>query len=405
MIVDETIGHLDKIRQVNAGIIYQLIDMYGPISRIDLSKKAQLVPASITKIARELVDGHLITEYEYQEVGSRGRPAIGLMLETEGWHYLAVRIHYGRLVLALHDLGMSTICEDNITLPTDTDFPFLATLIYEIEQFFQRHRDKLERLTAVAITLPGIIDPKLGIVHKMPFYQVNDLPIADILRETIGVPVFIQQDIATWTLAEFLFGAATRCNNVIQLSIDNQVSAAVLHEGNLLHALSVSAVEIGHYQIIEQGERCYCGKKGCLETVTSIDNLLRIAKQRAQIQPDSRLNQLDLTIEQFCQAIKAGDTLAYEMIQTMSDQLGRVLALMVNVFNPKMLVIGSPLNMVADVFYPLLLEKIKQYGFLPYQQELILVPCHFTNESTIPAAALIKQALYNGSLLGKLLQG
>lgn len=405
MIVDETIGHLDKIKQANAGIIYQLIDMYGPVSRIVLSKKAQLVPASITKIVRELVDGHLVTEYEYQEVGSRGRPAIGLMLETEGWHYLAVRIHYGRLVLALHDLGMSTICEDNIALPTEPDFPFLATLLNEIERFFQRYHDKLERLTAVAITLPGIINPKSGIIHKMPCYDVNDLPIADVLREAIGVPVFIQQDIAAWTLAEYLFGAATRCNNVIQLSIDHQVSAAVLHEGHLLHALSGSAVEIGHYQIIEKGEPCYCGKQGCLETVTSIDNVLKMAKQRAQTYPDSLLNQSNLTIEHFCQAVKAGDSLANDIIHTMAERLGRVLAMMVNIFNPKMIVMGSPLNTIAEIFYPLILQQIKQSAFIPYQEELILMPCHFTNESTIPAAALIKQALYDGSLLNKLLQG
>lgn len=405
MIVDETIGHLDKIKLANAGIIYQLIDMYGPVSRIDLSKKAQLVPASITKIVRELVEGHLVSEYEYRDVGSRGRPATGLMLETEGWHYLAVRIHYGRLVLALHDLGMSTICEDSITLPTDPDFPFLATLLDEIETFFQRHHDKLERLTAVAIALPGIINPRLGIIHKMPFYHVNDLPIAEVLKEAIGVPVFLQQDIAAWTLAEFLFGAATRCNNVIQLSIDHQVSAAVLHEGHLLHASSGSAIEIGHYQIIDDGEQCYCGNHGCLETVTSIDNLLRIAKQRVQTQPDSVLNQPDLTIEQFCLAVKEGDWLANDIIQTMSERLGRILAIMVNMFNPNMIVIGSPLNAIADILYPLLLKQIKQHSFAPYQDDLILMPCHFTNESTIPAAALIKQALYNGSLLGKLLQG
>ncbi|GAM61448.1 transcriptional repressor of malT and manXYZ operon [Vibrio ishigakensis] len=71
-------GHIDYIKQVNAGRVYQLIDQFGPISRIDLSKLSALAPASITKITRELIDAHLVHETIVQEVTSRGRPAVGL---------------------------------------------------------------------------------------------------------------------------------------------------------------------------------------------------------------------------------------------------------------------------------------------------------------------------------------
>ncbi|MCO7034743.1 transcriptional regulator, partial [Vibrio paracholerae] len=49
-------GHIDHIKQINAGRVYKLIDQKGPISRIDLSKESELAPASITKITRELID-------------------------------------------------------------------------------------------------------------------------------------------------------------------------------------------------------------------------------------------------------------------------------------------------------------------------------------------------------------
>ena len=76
-------GHIDQIKQTNAGAVYRLIDQLGPISRIELSKRAQLAPASITKIVRELLEAHLVKETEYREIGSRGRPAVGLVLDTE----------------------------------------------------------------------------------------------------------------------------------------------------------------------------------------------------------------------------------------------------------------------------------------------------------------------------------
>ncbi|MFR2696675.1 MAG: transcriptional regulator, partial [Proteus mirabilis] len=49
-------SHIDHVKQFNLGTVFRLIDEHGPISRISLSKKATLAPASITKITRELVE-------------------------------------------------------------------------------------------------------------------------------------------------------------------------------------------------------------------------------------------------------------------------------------------------------------------------------------------------------------
>ncbi len=76
-------GHIDQIKQTNAGAVYRLIDQLGPVSRIDLSRLAQLAPASITKIVREMLEAHLVQELEIKEAGNRGRPAVGLVVETE----------------------------------------------------------------------------------------------------------------------------------------------------------------------------------------------------------------------------------------------------------------------------------------------------------------------------------
>ncbi len=95
MVADSQPGHIDQIKQTNAGAVYRLIDQLGPVSRIDLSRLAQLAPASITKIVREMLEAHLVQELEIKEAGSRGRPAVGLMVETEAWHYCRSLNGYG----------------------------------------------------------------------------------------------------------------------------------------------------------------------------------------------------------------------------------------------------------------------------------------------------------------------
>ena len=109
MVADSQPGHIDQIKQTNAGAVYRLIDQLGPVSRIDLSRLAQLAPASITKIVREMLEAHLVQETEIQEPGSRGRPAVGLVVETEAWHYLSLRISRGEIFLALRDLSSKLV--------------------------------------------------------------------------------------------------------------------------------------------------------------------------------------------------------------------------------------------------------------------------------------------------------
>ncbi len=247
VVADSQPCHIDQIKQTNAGAVYRLIDQLGPVSRIDLSRFAQLAPASITKIVREMLEAHLVQETEIREPGSRGRPAVGLMVETEAWHYLAVRISRGEIHLSLRDLSSQLVVEDQLELALTDSTPFLTRVIDHIDRFFIRHQKKLERLTSIAMTMPGIIDTENGIIHRMPFYEdVKDVPLGEALANHTGVPVYIQHDISARTMAESLFGASRGARDVIQVVIDHNVGAGVITDGRLLHAGSSSPVEIGH---------------------------------------------------------------------------------------------------------------------------------------------------------------
>lgn len=405
MIADGQPGHIDQIKQTNAGAVYRLIDRFGPISRIELARRAQLAPASITKIVREMLEAHLVQETEFQEAGSRGRPAVGLILDTQAWHYLSVRIGNGDITLSLRDLSSQLVAEDFCPLPVEQPEPLLNRIIAEIDAFFIRHQKKLERLTAIAITLPGILNARSGIVHRMPFYQISDMPLGPELEKRTGLPVYIQHDVCAWTLAESLFGAAQEAKNVIQVVIDHQVGAGVITGGRLLHNGSSTLVEIGHTQVDPQGKQCYCGNHGCLETVASSENLLELAASRLNNGgPGSQIGS-PLTLETLCEAALAGDPLATELISGVGQSVGRIVAIMVNLFNPQKILIGSPLNRAKEILYPAITDCIRRQALPTYSQQIEVEPTHFDNIGTMPGAALVKDALYNGTLLVKLLQG
>ena len=378
VVADSQPGHIDQIKQTNAGAVYRLIDQLGPVSRIDLSRFAQLAPASITKIVREMLEAHLVQETEIQEPGSRGRPAVGLMVETEAWHYLAVRISRGEIHLSLRDLSSQLVVEDQLELALTDSTPFLTR----------------------------IIDTENGIIHRMPFYEdVKDVPLGDVLANHTGVPVYIQHDISAWTMAESLFGASRGARDVIQVVIDHNVGAGVITDGRLLHAGSSSLVEIGHTQVDPYGKRCYCGNHGCLETIASVESVLELAQMRMAQSMSSLLHQRPLSVEWLCQAALQGDLLARDIISGVGNHVGRILAIMVNLFNPQKILIGSPFNLAADILFPAISSCIRQQSLPAYSQHIAVESTQFSNRGTMAGAALVKDALYNGSLLIRLLQG
>ena len=387
VVADSQPGHIDQIKQTNAGAVYRLIDQLGPVSRIDLSRFAQLAPASITKIVREMLEAHLVQETEIQEPGSRGRPAVGLMVETEAWHYLAVRISRGEIHLSLRDLSSQLVVEDQLELALTDSAPFLTRVIDHIDRFFIRHQKKLERLTSIAMTMPGIIDTENGIIHRMPFYEdVKDVPLGEALANHTGVPVYIQHD-------------------VIQVVIDHNVGAGVITDGRLLHAGSSSLVEIGHTQVDPYGKRCYCGNHGCLETIASVESVLELAQMRMAQSMSSLLHQRPLSVEWLCQAALQGDLLARDIISGVGNHVGRILAIMVNLFNPQKILIGSPFNLAAEILFPAISSCIRQQSLPAYSRHITVESTQFSNRGTMAGAALVKDALYNGSLLIRLLQG
>ncbi|MFP1764587.1 ROK family protein [Lonsdalea quercina] len=398
-------GHIDQIKQINAGAVYRLIDKLGPISRIELSKKAQLAPASITKIVRELMEAHLVHETEFPDVGSRGRPAVGLVLETKGWHYLAMRISRNTMTLALRDLSSALVTEETLPMPAEHPTPLLSRILQEVDAFFSRHQRQLERLTAIAITSPGIVDAITGIIHRMPFFDVHEMAIGPALSKHIGVPVYLQHDICAWTMAEALFGASRGYQNVIQIVIDHNVGAGVITGGKILHAGSRNLIEIGHTQVDPYGKRCYCGNHGCLETVASTESILELVQQRLSQSMSSALHGVPLTAETLCEAALRGDPLANDIIVDVGHNVGRIVAIMVNLFNPDKILVGSPLNRAADILHPAIMACIRQQSLPVYSHNVQVTATEFYNQGTMPGAALIKDALYNGSLLVKLLQG
>ncbi len=399
-------GHIDHIKQINAGRVYKLIDQFGPISRIDLSKLSSLAPASITKITRELIDAHLIHETTVQEATSRGRPAVGLQTNNQGWQFLSMRLGRGYLSIALHELGGDVLIDTKIEIHEVDQEDVLARLLYEIDDFFESYNEQLDRVTSIALTLPGLVNSDQGIVLQMPHYNVKNLNIGEEIFKATGLPVFVANDTRAWALAENLFGHSQDCDNSVLISIHHGLGAGIILDGRVLQGRHGNIGELGHIQIDRSGAPCHCGNRGCLETVASSQAIRdevskRLAKGEASVLSECE----DITVEAICEAAANGDALAIGVIEKLGEHLGSAIAIVINLFNPEKVLIGGVINQAKSILYPAIERCIAEQSLPVYTQDLQLVESRFYKQATMPGAALVKQALYDGLLLMKEIEG
>lgn len=399
-------GHIDHIKQINAGRVYKLIDQHGPISRIELSKQSELAPASITKITRELIEAHLVHETTVQESTSRGRPAVGLQVDNKDWQFLAMRLGRGYLTIALHELGGDVLIDTKIDIHEIDQDDLLARLLHEIDEFFQTYTEQLGRVTSIAVTLPGLVNAEEGIVLQMPHYNVENLPLGPEIYKVTGLPVFIANDTRAWALAERLFGHSRDKENSVLISIHHGLGAGIVLDGRVLQGRHGNIGELGHIQIDPDGKLCHCGNRGCLETVASSQAIREEVTKRLNEGESSSLSYLDeVSIEDICEAAAEGDPLAVNVIESLGNSLGAAIAIVINLFNPEKILIGGVINQAKEVLYPAIQTCIEQQSLPVYHRDLEIVESRFYKQATMPGAALIKQALYDGLLLMKVIEG
>lgn len=239
----------------------------------------------------------------------------------------------------------------------------------------------------------------------MPHFNVHNMPLGAAIHRSTGLPVFIGNDTRAWALAEKLFGNARDVDNSILVSIHHGVGAGIMLDGKVLEGQVGNIGDLGHIQIKPFGKRCFCGNNGCLETVASLQSVLEDTKALLDQGNESVLQGRKLSINLLCQAAVKGDPVAVNVITELGHNLGQAIAITVNLFNPQRILIGGELNQARSVLYPAIMDRIKNQTVPHYFENLVLEEASFYTQATMPGAALVKRAMYEGYLLMKVLEG
>ncbi len=242
-----------------------------------------------------------------------------------------------------------------IEMPTPANAPFetaLGMISAAAEDLMVECKvEGLGAPRAISVSVGGPLDIERGILYAPPHLAAwGEAPLKMQLEDIFGLPVYVEHDGNAGALAEFIFGAGRGSRNMVFLTMGTGLGAGLILNGQIYHGSSDMAGEVGHMRVAEDGPLQY-GKAGSWEGFSSGAGLVGLAHWS---QPGRW--PADLTTREVIARALAGEPAARDLVSEAGRWFGRGLAVLVDVLNPDVIVVGT----LGVVLGDLLLEPARE---------------------------------------------
>lgn len=277
-----------------------------------------------------------------------------------------------------------------------TDVPSVVAAVTRVTREALAARDDPgDEILGIGVALAGHVDGGSGNVVFSTELRANDqlwrdVPLAHLLEDRCHLPVVIENDANALTVHEQLYGNGTDVADFVAILVsDGGLGCGIVSEGIPLHGHQGLAGEVGHLFIDPGGEACRCGKRGCLETVVSLQGIRRAYARHAGVNPDDVPSLL-----------RAGeDELLADVLAAAGAALGKGVSTLLNVVNPARVVVFVPPALVEnsnaeEIFKRAVLSTATQYSFSAAARGFdLIVRAADDNLGAVGAASLVLSKL------------
>ena len=277
-----------------------------------------------------------------------------------------------------------------------TQEEIMGELAHEILQAIEDAKFSKEQIEGIGIGCPGSIDSEAGVCRYSNNLDWHDLPVVELLEKATGLKTKVSNDANVAMLGEAKFGAAKNYHNAILVTLGTGVGGGIYLNDRLYEGNKGMGAEIGHTIIVEKGEQCTCGLRGCLEAYASVSALIKQTKAAMKAHPESKMwDYVKGDIEAVngktsFETSKLGDETAIKVVDEYENHLVTGLTNLCNIFRPEAILIGGGLSYQKEYLTDALKRKLKEvhYGFLRTPEVEITVTNLGNDAGILGAAAL-----------------
>ncbi|MEV5965472.1 ROK family transcriptional regulator [Kribbella sp. NPDC051952] len=340
-----------SLRRNNLSVVLRHVRDLGPRSRARIASDTGLNKATVSSLVAELLERGLLREGSADSTRALGRP--GQLVELDGTSVCGVgaEINVDYLAVAALDLAGATVLERRVPLDVahlepSTTLDRLADLVQEAVAAVDSRGGQL---AGVTLAVPGLVQGATGDLKLAPNLGWGELSVAQEMRSRLGEPTYPLHVDNEANLAALAAYAELRrseddetgpVHDLVLLTGAVGVGGGVVAGGHLLRGGRGYSGEVGHMPVAPPGRTCGCGRTGCWETVVGLTALLHKATDR-----DDPVRDPSLDVEQRLAGItrraEAGDARTLTALKDVGTWLGIGGAILVNILNPDVLVLGG----------------------------------------------------------------
>jgi predicted NBD/HSP70 family sugar kinase len=349
------------IREPNEVRILRIVRDAGAISRIEIARSTGLHKATITDLVAKLIRAGFLEEAGEVVARKRvGRKRIILRFRPLAGLVAGVDIGMTRAAVALTDLNAHILQEESfrysVKAPPQEVLEKVADTIQSLLNASQYSKSKL---VGIGIGVQGVIDYStntLVLSHNKKSWEGETLSAP--LEKEFDVPVYVENDVKTMALGEYLLGAAKGTKNFVHIWVGDGLGAGIMINGHLLHGITSSAGEIGYNSLEsssfyeENFPLTYRGQLMFGEILTDANFVESFRRHKGQVSDD------ELTVSAIARKAMHDDPIARQVIDEYTSLLSILCISMVNTLNPEMIVVGGNLAQSYPALASMLQERI-----------------------------------------------
>jgi len=343
------------IRAQHSRLILNLLWKEREISRAELARHTSLSPSTVSAIVNDLLNTGLVKEAR-AGTSSGGRRPIILKFQDQSSSILGVELGATHVSCVLTDLRCNVRASWSAPAPVREEPELaLAKMTMGVRSVLEADGLQASQVLGIGVAVPSPVDDaRPGELLPLIVPKWEGYNITTHLENSFKRPVVVDNDANLGALAELWWGAGITTKDLAYIKVATGVGAGLIIDGRIFRGSGGIAGEIGHTSIDPNGPRCICGLNGCLTTLVGTPALLERAKDLVRASGSDRPP--PVSIDELVNAALHGDSMSAELIREAGDKLGIGVANMLNLLNPKTVIIGGGIARAGD----LLLDGVRR---------------------------------------------
>lgn len=350
---------------------------------------------SIAKAINELIDEGFVVEQGYAP-SSGGRRPLLYSIKPDAMYILAIAMDQLSTRIQLLDLFNQPVANAlTVDLKLFNNSDALNILVKNINKYIDKAPVSKEKIAGIGIGMPGFVNVIEGINYT--YLHSGNKSLTQYLSDETGLPAYIDNDSSLIALAEQKFGIAKAQKDVMVINLGWGIGLGMIINDGIYRGHNGLAGELSHIPLSEDDTLCVCGKRGCLETAASMLVVTQKALEGIHAGRITSLKTNDTKPSKslgdaIMEAASHGDQFAIELLTDAGYKIGKALAILIHIMNPKTIVLSGRGARAGKILMAPIQQALHKYCIprLAESTELLISDLGFDAE-LIGAAVLMME--------------